>query len=64
MPKLKPETQLARREHILDAAERCFAKAGFHRTTMQDICKTADVSAGALYVHFDSNMSISIRRRR
>ncbi len=54
MPKLKPETQAARREHILDAAERCFARAGFHRTTMQDICKAAGVSAGALYVYFSS----------
>ncbi len=54
MPKLKPSTQAARREHILDAAERCFARAGFHRTTMQDICKEAQVSAGALYVYFSS----------
>ncbi|MCL4768262.1 MAG: TetR/AcrR family transcriptional regulator [Hyphomicrobiaceae bacterium] len=54
MPKLKPSTQAARREHILDAAERCFARAGFHRTTMQDICREAHVSAGALYVYFAS----------
>jgi TetR/AcrR family transcriptional repressor of uid operon len=54
MPKLKPTTQAARREHILDAAERCFARAGFHRTTMQDICREAEVSAGALYVYFSS----------
>ena len=53
MPKLKPDTQRARREHILDAAEFCFARAGFHRTTMQDICKEAAVSPGALYVYFD-----------
>ena len=52
MPKLTPASQAARREHILDAAERCFASAGFHRTTMQDICREADVSAGALYVYF------------
>lgn len=52
MPKLKPDIQRARREHILDAAERCFARAGFHRTTMQDICKEAGVSPGALYVYF------------
>ncbi len=54
MPKLKPDTQRARREHILDAAEVCFARAGFHRTTMQDICKEAAISPGALYVYFAS----------
>jgi TetR/AcrR family transcriptional regulator, repressor for uid operon len=54
MPKLKPETQLARRGSILDAAEMCFARAGFHRTTMHDICKEAGVSPGALYVYFNS----------
>lgn len=54
MPKLKPATQAARREHILDAAERCFARSGFHRTTMQDICREAQVSPGALYLYFAS----------
>ncbi|WP_295555675.1 TetR/AcrR family transcriptional regulator [uncultured Hyphomicrobium sp.] len=54
MPKLKPETQQARRERILDAAEICFARSGFHRCTMQDICKEAGVSPGALYVYFAS----------
>ncbi len=54
MPKLKPATQRARREHILDAAEMCFARSGFHRTTMQDICKEAAISPGALYVYFAS----------
>ena len=54
MPKLKPETQQARRAAILNAAERCFARAGFHRSTMQDICKEAGISPGALYVYFAS----------
>jgi len=54
VPKLKPDTQHARRENILDAAERCFARTGFHRTTMQDICREATVSPGALYVYFAS----------
>ncbi len=58
MPKLKPATQAARREHILDAAERCFARAGFHRTTMSDISAAAKVSAGALYVYFDSKEAL------
>lgn len=54
MPKLKPATQRARREHILDSAETCFSRAGFHRTTMQDICREAAISPGALYVYFAS----------
>lgn len=58
MPKLKPDIQRARREHILDAAERCFARAGFHRTTMHDICKQAGVSPGAFYVYFDSKEAL------
>jgi AcrR family transcriptional regulator len=58
MPKLKPDIQRARREHILDAAERCFARAGFHRTTMHDICKEAAVSPGAFYVYFDSKEAL------
>ena len=58
MPKLKPDIQRARREHILDAAEQCFARAGFHRTTIQDICKEAAVSPGALYLYFDSKEAL------
>jgi TetR/AcrR family transcriptional regulator, repressor for uid operon len=58
MPKLKPDTQRARREHILDAAEICFAHSGFHRTTMQDICKEAAISPGALYVYFASKEAL------
>ena len=60
MPKLKPETQSARRENIIDAAERCFARSGFHRTTMQDICKVAGVSPGALYVYFKSKEDLAL----
>ena len=58
MPKLKPDIQRARRDHILDAAEQCFGRAGFHRTTMHDICSEAGVSPGALYVYFDSKEAL------
>lgn len=58
MPKLKPETQRARRDHILDTAERCFAQNGFHATTMQMICREAGISPGALYIYFDSKESL------
>lgn len=58
MPRLKPAIQKARRAHILDAAELCFARHGFHRATMQDICKEAHVSPGALYGYFDSKEAL------
>lgn len=58
MPKLKPATQALRRDHILDTAERLFAKSGFHRTTMHDICRDAAISPGALYAHFDSKEAL------
>ena len=47
------------RARILDAAERCFARAGFHRTTMQDICKEAKVSAGAIFFDIDEIADLS-----
>lgn len=58
MPKLSDVQQEERRARILDAAERCFARAGFHRTTMQDICKDAGVSPGALYIWFSSKEAL------
>lgn len=39
---------------ILDAFERCIVRAGFHRTTMQDVAKEAGMSAGNLYRYFAS----------
>jgi TetR/AcrR family transcriptional repressor of uid operon len=58
MAKLSPEMLRERSDHILDAAERCFARAGFHRTTMQDICREAQVSPGALYVYFSNKEAL------
>jgi len=58
MAKLSPEMLRERSDHILDAAGRCFARAGFHRTTMQDICREAEVSPGALYIYFDSKEAL------
>ena len=58
MAKLSPETLRERSDHILDAAGRCFARAGFHRTTMQDICREAEVSPGALYLYFNSKEAL------
>jgi TetR/AcrR family transcriptional repressor of uid operon len=43
-----------RQARILDAAERCFVRSGFHRTTMQDVAAEAAMSPGNLYRYFPS----------
>jgi TetR/AcrR family transcriptional regulator, repressor for uid operon len=43
-----------RKAQILDAAERSFCRAGFHRTTMQDVAAEAQMSPGNLYRYFPS----------
>jgi TetR/AcrR family transcriptional repressor of uid operon len=47
-----------RRTRILDAAEACFVRNGFHRTTMQDVATEAGMSAGNLYRYFPSKDAI------
>jgi AcrR family transcriptional regulator len=54
MPKVKPETLAIRREEILRAAETCFARQGFHQTTIQDVIRESGLSAGGIYGHFAS----------
>src|SRR3712207_3246859 len=49
-----------RRSRILDAAERCFVRSGFHRTTMQDVAAEAGMSAGNLYRYFPSKDAIVV----
>jgi AcrR family transcriptional regulator len=48
------EPEIDRRTHILDAAERSFVRAGFHRATMQDVAAEAGMSPGNLYRYFPS----------
>jgi AcrR family transcriptional regulator len=54
MPKVKAATLAARREEILEAAEMCFARQGFHQTTISDVIRESGLSAGCIYTHFDS----------
>ncbi|GGK62441.1 TetR/AcrR family transcriptional regulator [Nocardia camponoti] len=58
MPKVSDEHLERRREQILDAAQRCFARKGFHDTSMQDIFSEAELSAGAVYRYFTSKNAI------
>ena len=47
-----------RHVRILDAAERVFARAGFHAATMNDIAVEAGMSPGNLYRYFASKDAI------
>jgi TetR/AcrR family transcriptional repressor of uid operon len=58
MLQAKAQRQSDRRAEILDAAERCFARAGFHRASMQDICGEAEMSPGNLYRYFPSKEAL------
>jgi AcrR family transcriptional regulator len=58
MPKVLPEYLELKRQQILDAAAACFARGGFHRTTMQDICVEVELSPGAVYRYFQSKEEI------
>ena len=52
MPKVSEEHLASRRRQILEAAAGCFARNGFHRTSMQDIVRESGVSAGLIYRYF------------
>ncbi|MDG6105705.1 TetR/AcrR family transcriptional regulator [Dactylosporangium aurantiacum] len=52
MPKVDDAHFAARRRQILDAAAACFARQGFHRTSVQDIVRESGVSAGLVYRYF------------
>lgn len=52
MPRVSDAHREARREQILAAARRCFARNGFHATSMQDVITEAGLSVGAVYRYF------------
>lgn len=54
MPRISEERRAANRAAIVDAARRCFARDGFHQTSMPDIVSEAGISAGAFYRYFSS----------
>src|SRR3569833_373744 len=58
MRRANAQLQSDRRAEILDAAERCFARAGFHQSSMQEICAEAGMSPGNLYRYFPSKEAL------
>src|SRR3954468_12048956 len=58
MPQVPAEPSLDRRAQILDAAIICFAKRGFHQTSMHDISAEAGVSVGLIYRYFANKEAV------
>jgi AcrR family transcriptional regulator len=52
MPKISDEQRQARRDQILAASWRCFSRKGIHATSMEEILREADLSAGAVYLYY------------
>ncbi len=58
MPKVTEAHLEARKHQIMDAAAACFCQQGFHHSTMQDICRQAELSPGAVYRYFSAKEEI------
>jgi AcrR family transcriptional regulator len=58
VPRVSAARLEARRGEILDAAVACFARQGFHETTMADIAREAGVSPGLIYRYFPSKEDV------
>jgi TetR/AcrR family transcriptional regulator, repressor for uid operon len=52
------EPVLDRPTQILDAAMVCFAKRGFHQTSMHDISAEAGISVGLIYRYFENKEAV------
>ena len=58
MARVSQEHLDARRRQIRDGAARCFARNGFHATSMQDVFKETGLSAGAVYRYFSGKEAL------
>ena len=54
MPKISAAHEHQRREQILQAAMACFARQGYHATSMDDVVRQSGLSVGAIYSYFTS----------
>jgi TetR/AcrR family transcriptional regulator, repressor for uid operon len=60
MPKIAEAARVARREQIIAAGLACFARSGYHATTMADVAAQAGVSKGTPYLYFDSKQALFV----
>jgi AcrR family transcriptional regulator len=54
VPKVSAAYEQQRREQILAAAMACFARQGYHATSMDDVVRESGLSVGAIYSYYPS----------
>jgi AcrR family transcriptional regulator len=54
VPRISPAQEQHRRTQILHAAMTCFARQGYHATSMDDVVRESGLSVGAIYSYFPS----------
>ena len=52
------ESEVGRREHVLEAALLTFARYGYRKASMEDVARAADISRPGLYFHFASKQDL------
>lgn len=58
MRTVDPKKHAAKKRHITDTAAGLFARKGFERTTVADICTAAGISTGSLFHYFPTKRAI------
>ncbi|MGH7640851.1 MAG: TetR/AcrR family transcriptional regulator [Candidatus Dormibacteria bacterium] len=58
MPRLSVASKAQRRADILATALACFARSGYHATTMAEVAEAAEVSKGTPYLYFPSKEAL------
>jgi AcrR family transcriptional regulator len=58
VPRVSADHLENRRQEIVRAALRCFAREGFHATSVRDVVRESGLSAGAVYSYFPSKAEL------
>ena len=48
----------AKRHRILDAAYSCFARHGYHKTSVEEVARAADIAKGMVFHYFGSKLGL------
>jgi AcrR family transcriptional regulator len=58
VPRIAEAARAARRDQIITAGLACFARSGYHATTMADVAAQAGVSKGTPYLYFGGKQAL------